>query len=60
MLAAVIAPGETSANRAAAHRLVYRTLPGHQVVEFVPEVGITRDSYVHHGTVAEADARLRR
>jgi hypothetical protein len=39
-------------------RLLYRTLPDREELEFVPEVGITRYRYVHHGTVAEADARL--
>lgn len=39
-------------------RLLYRTLPDREDVEFVPEVGITRYRYVHHGTVAEADLRL--
>ena len=40
------------------YTLMYRTNPDHQIVEFVPSVGITNFLYVHHGTVAEADVRL--
>ena len=38
--------------------LMYRTMPDHQMVEFVPFVGITKYSYQHHGTVSEVDVRL--
>lgn len=40
------------------YSLSFRTLPDHQLVDFVPGVGITRYVYVHHGTVSEADVRL--
>jgi hypothetical protein len=40
------------------YSLIYRTLPDHQIVDFVPFVGITRFIYVHHGTVSEVDVRL--
>ncbi|MCB0194207.1 MAG: hypothetical protein KDJ65_19810 [Anaerolineae bacterium] len=40
------------------YSLAFRTLPDHQLVDFVPGVGITHYVYVHHGTVSEADVRL--
>jgi hypothetical protein len=40
------------------YQLVYRTLPDHQIVVLAPGLGVTRYIYSHHGTVAEADARL--
>ena len=40
------------------YTLIYRTMPDHQIVGFVPFVGITRFRYVHHGTVSEADVHL--
>jgi len=40
------------------HRLTYQTLPDHTVIDFVPGVGITRYTYVHHGTIMETDLRL--
>jgi len=40
------------------YTLAYRTNPDHQIVDFVPSVGITRFIYVHHGTVSEVDVRL--
>ncbi|MCB0181898.1 MAG: hypothetical protein KDI62_26955 [Anaerolineae bacterium] len=40
------------------YTLAFRTLPDHQLVDFVPGVGITHYVYVHHGTVSEADVRL--
>jgi hypothetical protein len=39
-------------------RLVYRTMPDHQVLDLVPGVGVTHYTYGHHGTVADADVRL--
>jgi len=39
-------------------RLVYRTLPDDQLLDFVPGVGITRFVYTHHGTVANTDVHL--
>lgn len=50
--------GVGSTNGRACYRLVYRTRPDHTQFDFVPEVGITRYIYVHHGTVAEADLKL--
>jgi hypothetical protein len=38
--------------------LIYRTLPNHIIMEFVPGVGITRYLYEHHGTVAFEDLYL--
>lgn len=40
------------------YRLMFRTRPDHQVVEFAPGVGITRYVYGHHGTVSDVDVRL--
>ena len=48
----------TLAHRANGWRLAYRTLPDHELLDFVPGVGITRYVYSHHGTVAETDVRL--
>jgi hypothetical protein len=39
-------------------RLIYRTLPDHIIMEFVPGLGLTRYLYEHHGTVAFEDLRL--
>jgi hypothetical protein len=38
--------------------LSFQTRPDHEQIEFVPGLGITRYTYVHHGTVSEADVRL--
>jgi hypothetical protein len=38
--------------------LWYRTNPDHSIVEIVPEVGIVRYVYEHHGTVSSADVHL--
>jgi hypothetical protein len=35
-----------------------RTLPDHQIVTFVPGIGITHYVYGHHGTVSETDVKL--
>ena len=35
-----------------------RTRPDHQIVTFVPGIGITRYVYGHHGTVSEVDVKL--
>jgi hypothetical protein len=40
------------------YTLMYRTNPDHQIVEFVPQIGITHYIYQHHGTVSEVDVRL--
>jgi len=33
-------------------------VPGYEIIEFVPGVGITRYTFFHHGTVSETDLRL--
>lgn len=38
--------------------LMYRTMPEHEVLELVPGIGITRWTFQHHGTIAEAHVRL--
>ncbi len=48
----------TLANGANGWRLAYRTVPDHELLDFVPGVGITRYVYSHHGTVAETNVRL--
>jgi hypothetical protein len=40
------------------YTLVYRTLPDHQIVAFIPYVGVVDYVYSHHGTVANAHAWL--
>ncbi|MCB9076612.1 MAG: hypothetical protein H6631_03410 [Anaerolineaceae bacterium] len=50
--------GLDSAGELTQYALAFRTLPDHQLVDFVPGVGISHYVYVHHGTVAEADVRL--
>jgi len=40
------------------YTLVYRTMPDHQIFDFVPGFGFVRYVYNHHGTVAEASAIL--
>jgi len=38
--------------------LVYRTSPDHQILDFVPGLGIVGYQYVHHGTLSETDLGL--
>lgn len=40
------------------YTVVYRTNPDHTILGVVPGLGIAHYVYVHHGTVAEADAWL--
>jgi len=40
------------------YEITQRTLPDHQIVDFVPGIGITRYVYGHHGTVSETDVKL--
>jgi hypothetical protein len=40
------------------YRLIHRTDPDHQIITYVPGVGIAAYSYSHHGTVAEAELQL--
>jgi len=51
-------PRSCGAARGPAYRLTYRTLPDHQILEWRPEIGVTRYVYEHHGTVASVDVRL--
>lgn len=41
-----------------AYTLAFRTNPDHQIIDFVPGVGITHYVYRHHGTVSEVEVRL--
>ncbi|HKP30790.1 MAG TPA: hypothetical protein VJU15_15365 [Gemmatimonadales bacterium] len=41
-----------------AFTITYRSLPEHQVLVFVRGLGIVEYTYRHHGTVANANARL--
>lgn len=53
--------GITGVSATAPHdifQLAFRTNPDHQLLNFVPGIGITAYTYVHHGTVAESHARL--
>lgn len=38
--------------------LTFQSAPDHQIVGFIPGVGISSFLYMHHGTVAEADLKL--
>ena len=40
------------------YTVTYRTNPDHTILGFVPGLGIAHYVYVHHGTLAEADAWL--
>jgi len=33
-------------------------LPDHTIIDFVPGIGITGYSYIHHGTVSEVKVKL--
>jgi len=48
-----VPPGKRSA-----YKLVFYTNPDHISFEFTPEIGITRYSYHHDGTVADTELRL--
>ncbi len=50
--------GIADGTRGTQYKIVYRTLPDHQVVDFVPAIGMTSYLYKHHGTVAEVDVHL--
>jgi hypothetical protein len=41
------------------YHLAYRTNPDHEMVDFLPRVGILRYIYEHHGTVSSVDMELR-
>jgi len=38
--------------------IMNRTMPEHQIIEFTPDIGITRFIYQHHGTVSDVDVKL--
>ncbi|MFZ4775826.1 MAG: hypothetical protein ACOYM3_10700 [Terrimicrobiaceae bacterium] len=38
--------------------IAYRTTPDHQILDFVPGIGIVGFHYVHHGTLSETDLGL--
>jgi hypothetical protein len=40
------------------YTIAYRTVPDHQILEFAPGLGVTRYTYVHHGTMATTSATL--
>ena len=40
------------------YTLRYSTNPDHQIVDFVPSIGIVGFQYVHHGTLSETDLGL--
>lgn len=50
--------GIASAGRKVEYEITLRTRPDHQIVDFVPGIGITRYVYGHHGTVSQTDVRL--
>ncbi len=50
--------GVSPAVRKTEYEITHRTLPDHQVVYFVPGIGITRYVYGHHGTVSDTDVKL--
>jgi hypothetical protein len=49
--------GITPAN-ATEYALSFKTNPDRQTVYYVPNIGITRFTYVHNGTVSEVDVKL--
>ena len=51
-------PAVDAKRRRREYRIGFRTCPAHEIVHFVPGIGITRYVFSHHGTVAEADVRL--
>src|SRR5262249_49475594 len=40
------------------YTLLFWTNSDHQIIEFVPGIGIVHSYYVHHGTIHEIDLRL--
>lgn len=40
------------------YTLTFQSAPDHQIVKFIPNVGISSYTYVHHGTVSEAYLKL--
>lgn len=50
---------QDSSPKARTWQLEYRSLPDHELLDFMEGVGFTEYTYGHHGTVAEAHAMLR-
>ena len=50
--------GLKTKNNLSDYRLVFRTLPDHQFIDFIPGVGIEHYQYGHHGTISEVDMHL--
>lgn len=40
------------------YEIEFYTLPAHRIINFVPGIGITGYTYVHHGTISEAYLKL--
>lgn len=40
------------------YEVEFYTLPGHRTINFIPGIGITGYTYVHHGTISEAYLEL--
>ncbi len=38
--------------------IMYRTNPEHEIIEFTPDIGITRYIYQHHGSISDVDVKL--
>lgn len=50
--------GWSGPSRGTFFRIAYRTMPDHSLMDFVPGLGFTRYTYVHHGTISECEMRL--
>jgi hypothetical protein len=51
--------GITAGGSDLVYHLAYKTLPDHEMIEYLPRVGILRYIYEHHGTVSSVDIQLR-
>lgn len=40
------------------YALTFQSVPDHQIIGFIPGVGISSFTYVHHGTISEAHLKL--
>lgn len=50
--------GWSGRKRAPFFRIAYRTNPDHSLMDFVPGLGFTSFTYVHHGTVSGCEMKL--
>lgn len=50
--------GWTGARRGTYFRIAYRSNPEHSLVDFVPGLGFTSYTYVHHGSISECEMKL--